>query len=96
MKEKLDRKDPRFKRIQITVEAIMPTLVNEDGNKEALTTFRALVTDVIVDDNIIGSIGGGLGSVTLTHHNKDGEFEEWMIHHDDLWEAFQEAVENVE
>lgn len=92
MSEKLEHKDPRFKKIQITVDVYHQWIEDEDGYGQGLTRFRAFVTDVLDDDdNKIGAIGGGTGAVTLTL--RDGE--EWTLHHDDLWYALQEALENV-
>jgi hypothetical protein len=95
-KEKLDRKDPRFKKISITVDAYLPQIIDEDGFRQGLMTFQAFVTDVynVVDgerEEAIGSIGGGLGSVTLSR--KGSNDVSWQIHHDDLWNAFIEALE---
>ncbi len=94
MKEKLDRKDPRFKKIQITVDAYLPWIEAEDGvGGEGLLTFLAFPTDVfdpIDTDKKIGTVGGGLGAVTLSQPDEDGM---WMIHHDDLWFAFLKALE---
>ena len=92
MSEKLQRKDPRFKKIQITVDVYCQWIEDEDGYGQGLTRFRTFVTDVFDDDdNKIGAIGGGTGAVTLS---EAGE-EEWTLHHDDLWFAFQEALKNV-
>jgi len=91
--EKLERKDPRFKKIQITVDAYYQWIEDEDGYGQGFTRFRAFVTDVLDDDeNKIGAIGGGTGAVTLT--KADGR--EWTIHHDDLWYAFLKALEDEE
>ena len=92
-KEKLDRKDPRFKKIQITVDAYLPWIEDEDGYGQGLLTFFAFATDVTAPDGEkLGIIGGGLGSVILTQPDDKGM---WMIHHDDLWYAFQKALEDA-
>ncbi len=92
MSDKLERKDPRFKKIQITVDAYLPWIENEDGvGGEGLLTFFAFATDVTSPETgeKLGIIGGGLGSVILTQPDDKGM---WMIHHDDLWFAFQKAL----
>ena len=92
MSETLHRKDPRFKKVSVTVEMYREWIINEDGYRQGLTRFRTFTTDALDDDdNLLGTIGGGTGAITL---NKDGE--EWTIHHDDLWYAFVEAIEAVE
>jgi hypothetical protein len=94
--DKLQRKDPRFKKIQITVDAYLPMITDEEGFKQGLLTFTTFTTDILTDDEeeIIGTIGGGLGSVTLTRRGQDEG--QWRIHHDDLWYAFQKALEEAE
>ena len=92
MVDKLERKDPRFKKMQIIVDVYCEWIEDDDGHKRGLTRFRAFPTDVSDDDGeIIGRIGGGTGAVTLSETDGD----EWTMHHDDLWYAFQEALENV-
>ena len=90
--EKLDRRDPRFRKVQITVDAYLPWIVDEEGRGRGLMTFVTFNTDVKEHgtDKVLGSIGGGLGSVTLSRQDEMGQ---WQIHHDDLWHAFIEAVE---
>jgi len=90
--DKLERKDPRFRKIQITVDAYMQWIENEDGTGQGLTRFKAFPTDVYDDDdNRIGMIGGGTGAVTLSRSGMNEH--EWTIHHDDLWYAFLKALE---
>ena len=89
MSDKLERKDPRFKKMQITVDVYLEWIKDDDGYGKGLTRFRTFVTDVLDDeDNKIGAIGGGTGAVILT----EADGEEWTLHHDDLWYAFQEAL----
>ncbi|MHA2063250.1 MAG: hypothetical protein ACXABY_02595 [Candidatus Thorarchaeota archaeon] len=94
-KEKLEHKDSRFKKIQITVDAYLPVIIDEEGFKQGLLTFKSFTTDVLEDDEIVGTIGGGLGAVTLSNRG-DEALGEWQIHHDDLWYAFQEALNEVD
>ena len=92
--EKLDRRDPRFRKVQITVDAYLPWIVDEEGRGRGLVTFQSFVTDVKEADTNepLGTIGGGLGAVTLRRMD-DGPAS-WQIHHDDLWHAFIEALES--
>ena len=75
-------------RISLTVEAVHPVAYLPDGGRAGLAVFNVFVTDVKdEDDNVVGSIGGGIGAVTLTYEGKT-----WQIRHDDLWHAFMEAL----
>ena len=92
--EQLDQRDPRFRKISITVDAYLPWIENpETGHGRGLMTFNTFVTDVKEADGDrehLGSIGGGLGSVTLSRKSDEDPIS-WRIYHDDLWHAFTRA-----
>ncbi len=92
----LKRKDPRFKKTQITVDVYHTWVVDEDGLRQGFSRFKSFTTAVYNEDETeqIGIIGGGTGAVTLSRlGNNEGE---WTIHHDDLWFAFLEALEKLD
>ena len=92
-REKLEQRDPRFRKISITVDAYLPWVENpETGHGQGLMTFNTFVTDVKEADTgeDLGSIGGGLGSVTLSRKSDEDPIS-WKIYHDDLWHAFTKA-----
>ncbi len=93
----LEHKDPRFKKIQLTVDVYQQWIENEDGvGGQGLSRFKAFPTDVYNEDETehIGTIGGGTGAVTLSRLGNDEH--EWTIHHDDLWYAFVKALEKLD
>lgn len=86
------RKDPRFKKTQVTVDMYHTWVIDKDGMRKGFSRFKTFSTDAIGEnDERLGTISGGTGAVCLT---KDGK--EWTIHHDDLWYAFVEALEKLD
>lgn len=85
-------KKPRvrdFPSIEITLKAYN---TKAEPGETGLVTFKAFCTDVEdKDGNTIGVIGGGLGALVVSISGKDGEY--YMIPHDDIWYAIQEARE---
>lgn len=78
------------KRITLTVEAVNPLIDSSSNTKHGLVVFSSFVTDVADSEgNPLGSIGGGTGHVML-HHTESGKT--YLIRHDDLWQAFVEAL----
>lgn len=76
------------KHITLTVDAVMPIVELEDGSKQSFSVFRAFVTEILDGKNLVGTISGGTGYVTL-----DCDGDEYLISHEDLWTAFMEALE---
>jgi hypothetical protein len=90
--EWLEIKHTDFPSLEITVK-MYDTRARKETGGQGLMTFMAFCTDVgEKGDKRIGSIGGGVGSVTVSV----GDDHFFMIKHDDLWYAVQEALQNAQ
>jgi hypothetical protein len=81
--------DPRFERQHMDIVITHPAIYDEYGYRKGLTCFQAFSTDVSLDGEKIGSIGGGMGHVVINDH-RTGKI--WMIRHDELWAAYCKTV----
>jgi hypothetical protein len=93
--------------LEITVRAYCTMEYQEDGTRRGISCFKCFCTDVTSDDKDpapsgkhgehIGMIGGGTGYVTLSDNRREGKpGEEFFIRHQDLWYAFQDALERFQ
>lgn len=95
MSKKRDIKD--FPSFEISVRVYDTTPIefpdSEEDTKEGLLVFSAFHTDISDgDNNPVGSIGGGMGSIVITE--KGGAY--YMITHEDLWYALIRGKESAD
>jgi len=89
MAKKFKKKVTDYPSIEITVKAY-DTRDQGDGEGGRLV-FYSFPTDVSDGDgNSLGFVSGGTGYVVISFSN--GPY--FMIPHDELWNAFQEALKN--
>lgn len=89
--KKFNLKDQPF--IEITVRAYRSMEKTTSGSKRGalLLKFQDTMTDV-GEDGCMGYVAGAVGGVMLV--DKRREFDDpYIIKHDDLWYAFQDALE---
>lgn len=63
-----------------------------DGIGEGIVVFHAFPTEVSIGKRELGFVAGGTGYVVVSF--VDGPY--FMIPHDELWAAFQEALKKKE